>query len=739
LGWALACAVASALALACAPTASAAPLTLSVKDVKAAEGKNAVFVVRLSRAPRTAVRVQYLTQNGTARKGSDYVAKTGKLVFRRGQRVKRVTVKTVLETMDEPTERFAFRLRAPKGAKLTRGKALGTITDDDPTPTIAVADASVAEGNASLPVDWNQATVTLTLSNPSSAAVGVQWSAADATAQAGQDYDATPGGVSFAPGQTVKQVAFPVHGDTTDEDDESIDLSLASPTAGVVVGDASATVTIVDDDPAITDVELSLTDGPDPAIAGGPVTYSVAVENVGPNRAPATTVVDDLPAGLTYISASSSSGSCSFAAPRVTCSLGTVHGTETVTIVAEPTVSGTVANTVSVSGAYTDTDATDDAQTASTSVAAGADLDVTLAESGDPVAAGEDLVYSLQVRNRGPFPAQDPVVTQTIPADVSFVSASAGCSYASGLVTCGAGALGTTLAAGQTVPLQVVVGRSAPVAATFSSTATVSSSSPADPDPTDDSATVTTTYVPAGDLTLGLTSSGGPLDEGESLSWTATLVNDGPNDAAGVSLSQSLPAGFTLENVTTTHGLCTPFGAAVTCSIGTLAPATPVTVVLSGRPAPGSVGTTLTTNGTATSATADPVPADNTASSSVKVQPNISIDDVSVQEPVGIFPVAGTKRTALAIFTITLSRASPQTITFDYAALDNTATAGLDFNPAGGPVTFSPGSVTSQLGITVTSDGTNDIPEPNETYFVQLSNFVNVTPLKPQGIGTIVD
>jgi hypothetical protein len=47
--------------------------------------------------------------------------------------------------------------------------------------------------------------------------------------------------------------------------------------------------------------------------------------------------------------------------------------------------------------------------------------------------------------------------------------------------------------------------------------------------------------------------------------------------------------------------------------------------------------------------------------------------------------------------------------------------------------------VTSQLGITLTSDGSNDLPEPNETYFVQLSNFVNVTPLKPQGIGTIVD
>jgi hypothetical protein len=175
----------------------------------------------------------------------------------------------------------------------------------------------------------------------------------------------------------------------------------------------------------------------------------------------------------------------------------------------------------------------------------------------------------------------------------------------------------------------------------------------------------------------------------------------------------------------------------VSCAVGTLAPATPVTVVLSGRPAAGSVGTTLTTNATAASSTADPSPADNSASSSVKVQPTISIDDVTVLEPKGVFPIAGIKRTILAVFTITLSRPSPQTITFDYAAEDNTATAGLDFDAAGGPVTFGPGVVTSQIGITVTSDGPANLPEPDEAYFLTLSNFVNVTPLKPQGIGTI--
>jgi uncharacterized repeat protein (TIGR01451 family) len=681
--------------------------------------------------------VRFQTLNGTALKGADYRVRTGKLVFKRGQRTKRVTVKTILETTDEPNERFVLRLQKPRGAKIKRKKAFGTIVDDDPVPTLSVGDVSIAEGNAVFPVDWNVATVVVTLSNPSSKTVGVGWSVSDGTAVAGQDYHAAPAALSFAPGQTSKQVQLTVHGDVVDEDDETVDLALGTPTAGVTIAQPDATITILDDDPAITDVELALSDGPDPAIAGGPVTYSVTVTNAGPNRAPATTVVDDLPAGLSFLSASSSSGSCSYAAPRVTCSLGTVWTSETVTIVAEPTVAGTIPNTVSVSGAYTDTDATDDSATTTTDVVAGADLDVTLGESADPVPAGQNLVYSLQVRNRGPFAASDPVVTQTIAPDVSFVSATPGCSYASGLVTCGAGALGASLAPDQVVPLQVVVARSAPEQVTFGSTATVTSSDPADPDPADNAASLTTTYVPAGDLTVGVVASGDPLDEGQNLSWTATLVNNGPNDATGVTLTQSVPSGFTLENVTTSHGLCTPSGGSVACSIGTLAPATPVTVVLSGRPAAGSGGTTLTTNVSAASSTADPSPADNSASSSVKVQPTISIDDVTVLEPKGLFQVAGTKKTILAVFTITLSRPSPQTITFDFAAVNDTATAGLDFDPAGGPVTFAPGVVTSQIGITVTSDGSSDLPEPDETYFVTLSNFVNVTPLKSQGVGTI--
>lgn len=730
-------ALAATLLFAWAPPASAAVKPrATVADLSVTEGKKAVFVVRLTRAPKKPVRVRFRTVNGAALAGSDYKARSGVLRFKARQKVKRVAVVTLNDTTREPTEGFFLRLSAPVGVVLKRAKARTRIMDDDPLPTLAIADVAVLEGDSG----QAPASFAVTLTGATSLPVTVAYATADGSALAGSDYTAAAGTLTFLPGEAAKQVNVPVHGDVVDEDEESFTVTLSSP-AGATLADESATGTIADDDDAVADVGVTVEDDPDPIVAGALVTYSAQVTNSGPDRAPATTVVNDLPAGLAYVSASASSGSCSYQAPRVTCSLGTIPsgGARTVTVVAEPVAEGVLANTLSVSGDYADANAANDAATAETTVTQGADLSVTLAESGDPVLAGEELTYSLTAANRGPFPAADPVLTQTIAPEVTFVSATAGCSFADGVVTCGAGALGTSLAPGISVPLEVVVERTAPEPATFGSTATIAGSAPTDPDPADNSASVTTTYLPAGDLRLALDGTPGPLDEGDSLVWTLTLENLGPNDAASVALIQSLPSGFALANVSTTHGLCTPSPASLDCALGTLAPGTTVTVVVTGAPAPGSVGTTLATTATATSTTADPTPDDNSVSDSVKVQPTVSVNDVTVLEPLGLFPAAGTPRTVLARFTVTLSRPSPQTITMNWATADNTATAPLDYHANGGPLGFPPGTTTMEVGVTVTSDGSSDLPEPNETYFVNLTSPVNVTLLKAQGVGTILD
>jgi uncharacterized repeat protein (TIGR01451 family) len=65
-----------------------------------------------------------------------------------------------------------------------------------------------------------------------------------------------------------------------------------------------------------------------------------------------------------------------------------------------------------------------------------ADMSVTLVDSPDPVYAGGLLTYDVTVANAGPAPTGGVLVTDTLPAGVTFESASAGCSHAAGVVTC---------------------------------------------------------------------------------------------------------------------------------------------------------------------------------------------------------------------------------------------------------------------------------------------------------------
>jgi len=123
----------------------------------------------------------------------------------------------------------------------------------------------------------------------------------------------------------------------------------------------------------------------------------------------------------------------------------------------------------------------------------------------------------------------------------------------------------------------------------------------------------------------------------------------------------------------------------------------------------------------------------------VKVQPTLSINDVSANEPKGLKPVAGGPQTTFAFFTLTLSRSSSQTITVDFATADGTATAGLDYTATSGQISFAPGETQKTLMVTVMSDGMVDVLEPNETYFVNLANPVNVTLADAQGLGTILE
>ena len=87
-------------------------------------------------------------------------------------------------------------------------------------------------------------------------------------------------------------------------------------------------------------------------------------------------------------------------------------------------------------------------------------------------------------------------------------------------------------------------------------------------------------------------------------------------------------------------------------------------------------------------------------------------------------------------FTVTLAVASGQTVSVNYATANGTATSGSgDYTAENGIVFFSPGSTSQTISITVRGDTTH---EPNETFFVNLTNPTNATITRAQGVGTIL-
>ncbi len=119
-----------------------------------------------------------------------------------------------------------------------------------------------------------------------------------------------------------------------------------------------------------TDLAISVTHSPDPIGTKRPLTYTVQVTNHGSMDATGLVVTDTLPANITYVSATSSAGTCSKTGNSVNCTLpGLSAGSSaTITIVVTPKSPGTYTNSASVTGNEVDTDLGNNSATYSTAV-----------------------------------------------------------------------------------------------------------------------------------------------------------------------------------------------------------------------------------------------------------------------------------------------------------------------------------------------------------------------------------
>ena len=240
-------------------------------------------------------------------------------------------------------------------------------------PQITIDDPSVTEGDAGT----TMLTFTVTLSPASLFPVTVTAQTADDTAIAPSDYLAASQLLTFAPGETTRTFTVTVNGDTAVEADETLTVVLSGPT-NAAIADNSGTGSIFNDDvvtPTSVDLSIAKT-GPATVMPGGTIAYTITVENDGGDPATNVVVTDVLPASVTFVSATPSQGTCS-GTTTITCTLGTLAASATATIalnVTAPATPQAVANTATVTATETDPDATDNADTATTTVSAAADI-----------------------------------------------------------------------------------------------------------------------------------------------------------------------------------------------------------------------------------------------------------------------------------------------------------------------------------------------------------------------------
>ena len=113
--------------------------------------------------------------------------------------------------------------------------------------------------------------------------------------------------------------------------------------------------------------------------------------------------------------------------------------------------------------------------------------------------------------------------------------------------------------------------------------------------------------------------------------------------------------------------------------------------------------------------------------------PAVSINDITITEGTKN-PTTNEGALTSAVFTVTLSQASEQTLTVNYATINETASSGSDYSQQSGTLTFAPGQTTKTITVPVVADAA---VEPDEAFGVALSLPSNATLSDNRGTATI--
>jgi len=327
------------------------------------------------------------------------------------------------------------------------------------------------------------------------------------------------------------------------------------------------------------------------------------------------------------------------------------------------------------------------------------DLNVSIADSADPTPHATNYFYTVTVTNAGPTNATSIFVTNTLPPTVSYVNATpsqGSTSHAAGIVTWNVGNLNENGVA--TLTLTVA---SAGVTGRVTNNATVIT---ARFDNTlSNNVAGQSTVLGIADLGVRIADAPDPVVAGQTLTFTATATNAGPDAATGATMNFGASSLFVITGSSISQGTFSRSGNSFAATLGTVPAGGTVTLTVTAIPV--AEGSNNVHSASVSRLEVDPVSSNNSTNSFTIVNPGSGVIEFTSSNP-SINEGAGT-----AAIGVQRLGGSIGTVTVNYATSNLTAVAGSDYTSTTGTLTFTNGETLKSILVPITDDAAAECNE----------------------------
>ncbi|MGL4669595.1 MAG: DUF7507 domain-containing protein, partial [Methanobacteriaceae archaeon] len=348
---------------------------------------------------------------------------------------------------------------------------------------------------------------------------------------------------------------------------------------------------------------------------GETVTYTITVTNNGPNTAINALLTDILPTGLIYLSSNPSQGIYNSSTGIWNIGSLSFPGTATLVITALVNRTGTIVNIVNVSSSTIDPNPSNNLDVETITANPVADLRIIKSVNSTSPRIGEQILFTIVVRNLGPDGATNVYVADILPAGMTFVSANSSLgtyNNVTGIWTIG------NLANGAIVSLNIVA--TVTSSNNMTNIATVYGTE-YDPSLVNNQDSVLVNGQSVANIKVDKFSNKNIYYIGEIITYTIKIANTGPSAASNVVVSDLLPTGLVFVSALAPAG--TSYNSTTGIwTIGNFNPYTEMTLVIT---AIANTTGLVTNNVNITSTTYDPILVDNFNSLTVTVLPTVDV------------------------------------------------------------------------------------------------------------------